>query len=95
MSSRITRVAPVPVNDMTSGFNIREDISLDLRYIEMLGHSEKGIRDCLQLVCSEMGVPEDEKQTLQTVILSKFVCITMDTDLRRPRLIVFTAPIYA
>jgi len=47
---------------MPSGFNIRKDISLNPRYRAMLGLCEKNIRDCLQLVCSERGVPEDEKQ---------------------------------
>ncbi|MEY4936888.1 MAG: hypothetical protein RIS64_3247 [Bacteroidota bacterium] len=43
----ITGVAPVTVDSMTSGFNIASDLSLDIRYHNMMGFIESEVKDIL------------------------------------------------
>lgn len=43
----ITGVSPITMDDVTSGFNIGENISLDQQYNELLGFCEEDVRDLL------------------------------------------------
>ena len=44
----ITGVSPITLDDVTSGFNIGEHISLDPRFNEMLGFTEAEVREVLE-----------------------------------------------
>ncbi len=44
----ITGVSPITLDDVTSGFNIGENISLDARFNEMLGLTEAEVREVLE-----------------------------------------------
>ena len=45
----ITGVSPITMDDVTSGFNIGKNISLDLAFNEMLGFTEAEVRDLLAM----------------------------------------------
>ena len=45
----ITGVSPITMDDVTSGFNIGKNISLDLAFNEMLGFTESEVRDLLEM----------------------------------------------
>ena len=45
----ITGVSPITMDDVTSGFNIGKNISLDLAFNEMLGFTEAEVRDLLEM----------------------------------------------
>ena len=45
----ITGVSPITMDDVTSGFNIGKNISLDLAFNEMLGFTEPEVRDLLEM----------------------------------------------
>ena len=44
----ITGVSPITIDDVTSGFNIGRNLSLDARFNEMLGFTEDEVRDVLE-----------------------------------------------
>ena len=44
----VTGVSPITLDDVTSGFNIGDNISLDPRFNELLGFSEAEVRDVVQ-----------------------------------------------
>ncbi len=45
----ITGVSPITLDDVTSGFNIGSNISLEPRFNELLGFTEREVRDLLDL----------------------------------------------
>ena len=45
----ITGVSPITLDDVTSGFNIGRNLSLDARFNEMLGFTEGEVRELLEL----------------------------------------------
>ena len=45
----ITGVSPITMDDVTSGFNIGSNISLDLRFDQMLGFTEAEVRGLLEM----------------------------------------------
>ncbi len=61
----ITGVSPVVMSDMTSGFNIAENIYLRPKFNDLCGFTEEEMEDALQPVIAECGRSErDRKDTL-------------------------------
>lgn len=66
----ITGVSPVALNDLTSGFNIAKNVSLEPELACLCGFREAEIRDLLERVLRERGLPredvEDAMETMRT-----------------------------
>jgi len=58
----ITGVSPVTMDDVTSGFNIGDNISIDARYNGILGFTEKDVEEIIDYY-TEAGVFKLDKQT--------------------------------
>ena len=58
----ITGVSPITLDDVTSGFNMGDNISLDARFNELLGFTEAEVRGLLELYrdCGAFGQDVDE-----------------------------------
>lgn len=52
----ITGVAPLTVDSLTSGYNISSDLTMDIRFHDMMGFLESEVRDILQ----KIDVQEDQ-----------------------------------
>ena len=56
----ITGVSPVVMTDITSGFNIAEDIYLDPDLNDLCGFTEGEVRDTLNAIAGDSDVPDPE-----------------------------------
>jgi len=56
----VTGVSPVALNDLTSGFNTAEDVSLDPSLAGLCGFSEAELRDLLQAIAEERKLSPDQ-----------------------------------
>ncbi len=64
----VTGVSPVALNDLTSGFNIADDVSLVPELAALCGFREKEIGDILKVVAAERGLPrEATEEALDTM----------------------------
>ena len=63
----ITGVSPITLDDVTSGFNIGSNISLNPRFNEMLGFTEPEVRSLLETY-RELGVLDQEVDTALDVM---------------------------
>ncbi|MDR1270225.1 MAG: AAA family ATPase, partial [Planctomycetaceae bacterium] len=52
----ITGISPVMLDDLTSGYNIASNLSLDLRYNEMLGFTQKEVNKLMEAI----GIKSDQ-----------------------------------
>jgi hypothetical protein len=52
----VTGVSPVALNDLTSGFNVATDVSLEPELATLCGFRDREIRDVLALVARERGL---------------------------------------
>jgi hypothetical protein len=64
-------VSPLSMNDITSGFNIRHDIILLLKYEHMCGLKEKDIQRALEFVFAKKGITGKEKQDAVNIHLNQ------------------------
>ncbi len=55
----VTGVSPVALNDLTSGFNIATDVSLEPELAALCGFRDLEIRDVLALVARERGLSDE------------------------------------
>ena len=58
----ITGVAPLTIDSLTSGYNISTDLTMDIRFHDMMGFLEPEVRDLLQ----KIEIPEDKLDTTLT-----------------------------
>ena len=58
--SFITGVSPVVMSDITSGYNIAENIYLDSEFNDLCGFHEKEIKKALNAVSAECGLKEND-----------------------------------
>jgi len=56
----LTGVSPVVLADITSGYNVVEDISLDPRYADLCGFHEDEVREVLEQVVTARDPAEDQ-----------------------------------
>ena len=63
----ITGVSPVTMDDVTSGFNIGANISLDRRFNEMLGFTEAEVRRLLELYRDCGAFDQEVEAALETM----------------------------
>ena len=63
----ITGVSPVTMDDVTNGFNIGKNISLDLRFNEMLGFTEDEVRGALHMYHGLGVLDQDPDATLNVM----------------------------
>ena len=63
----ITGVSPITMDDVTSGFNIGRNISLDTAFNEMLGFTEPEVRGLLEMY-RDLGVFEQDIDTAMGVM---------------------------
>ncbi len=55
----VTGVSPVALNDLTSGFNTADDVSLEPSLAGLCGFDEGDLRDLLALIAEERSLPSD------------------------------------
>ncbi len=60
----VTGVSPITMDDVTSGFNIGSNISLDLRFNEVLGFTEAEVRGVLETYRDSGALNQDVDETL-------------------------------
>jgi hypothetical protein len=58
----ITGVAPVVLSDLSSGYNVAENIYLDPRFHDLCGFTNAEIGDALRLVMADRGLPAEEAE---------------------------------
>jgi hypothetical protein len=58
----ITGVAPIVLSDISSGYNVAENIYLDPRFHDMCGFTEAEIRQALNEVAAGCGLPASEAE---------------------------------
>ena len=56
----LTRVTPVVLSDMTSGYNVAEDLSTDPDYHDLCGFTEPELRSALEAVGAARGLDADQ-----------------------------------
>ncbi|NJL27960.1 MAG: AAA family ATPase [Thermoanaerobaculia bacterium] len=59
----ITGVAPLALSDLTSGFNIARNLSLDPDLRTLCGFREKDLRDLLQTIADDKEIPPEQIET--------------------------------
>ncbi len=75
----ITGVSPVTMDDVTSGFNIGDNISTDLAFNELLGFTEKEVSDILDYYIS-VGELNIDKVVAMTIIKKWYDNYTFSTE---------------
>ncbi|HPM01256.1 MAG TPA: AAA family ATPase [Candidatus Cloacimonadota bacterium] len=75
----ITGVSPVTMDDVTSGFNIGDNISTDLAFNELLGFAEKEVSDILDYYIS-VGELNIDKVEAMTIIKKWYDNYTFSTE---------------
>jgi hypothetical protein len=63
----ITGVSPVTMDDVTSGFNIGNNISVDLRFNSVLGFTDKDVHDILDYYISVEELKVDKNEALTVI----------------------------
>jgi Predicted AAA-ATPase len=64
----VTGVSPVALNDLTSGFNVATDVSLNKSLAGLCGFHEKELRELLELVAAErQSAPEEVEPLLEVM----------------------------
>ena len=58
----ITGVAPLTIDSLTSGYNISTDLTMDIRFHDMMGFLEHEVRDVLQ----KIDIPDDKLEETLT-----------------------------
>jgi hypothetical protein len=61
----ITGVSPLMLDELSSGFNITSDLTTDPRFNEMLGFTEKEIKDLLDKVDNERYLDKSKEEVFQ------------------------------
>jgi len=64
----VTGVSPVALNDLTSGFNVATDVSLNRSLAGLCGFYETELRDLLAPVAAERRLPDEEVERLLGVM---------------------------
>jgi hypothetical protein len=75
----ITGVSPVTMDDVTSGFNVGDNISTDLAFNELLGFTEKEVSDILDYYIS-VGDLNIDKVVAMTIIKKWYDNYTFSTE---------------
>ena len=60
----VTGVSPITMDDVTSGFNIGANISLEAEFNEMLGFTEDEVRDVLRMYRDRGAIDQDPEAAL-------------------------------
>ncbi|MGB0929599.1 MAG: AAA family ATPase [Chitinophagales bacterium] len=55
-----TGITPITLDSMTSGFNIATNLSLDLRFVEMMGFTEPKVRELFELAIPQQAEKADQ-----------------------------------
>lgn len=88
----ITGVSPVTMDDVTSGFNVGDNISLDLPFNEILGFTEEDVRGIIQYY-RQAGVflldPDETLQVMKTWYNNYQFCESAETQLFNPDAILY------
>ena len=64
----ITGVAPITLDSLTSGFNISKDITQDSEYNEMMGFTEKELKELMK----EQGVSQEKQEVLLPIMRENY-----------------------
>ncbi len=79
----ITGVSPVVLSDITSGYNIAENIYLDLKFNDLCGFSEEEIREVLAETVRECDLAEEEAEKAADIMRTFYngCCFSPDAEL--------------
>ncbi|MGE0087650.1 MAG: AAA family ATPase [Desulfococcaceae bacterium] len=78
----ITGVSPVVLSDITSGYNIAENIYLDLKFNDLCGFSEEEITDVLAEIVRECDLAEEEAENAADMMQTFYnaYCFSPDAE---------------